>query len=198
MVSHRHLLVNVSWHRYVTLRIVNMSYRMKQNLFVRRLSQALLLLLPLWVGACGMKSDEAKPLSELIRGTWRYVSYTIDPSFDLLSTGAKTNDLMAYYEQLIGPPTTDCFTKTTLTFTADGQLVGDQPAPCTPSTNPIGAKATWAITSSKLVIDNSFLKKEYDVAINGNTLRLSYGLTRDFDNDGKSEPATLALSLTKQ
>lgn len=171
---------------------------MKPLLSVRRLSQALLLSLPFWVGACRRSADPVLPLSEAIKGTWRYVSYTIDPSFDLLGNGTKTNDLMLYYEDIMGPQTNACFIKTTLTFGADGNLTGAQPSPCTASTNPVASKATWAVADSKLTVKTTFAQKEYDVAMSGNTLRMSYSLVRDFDNNGKSEPATLSLNLTKQ
>ncbi len=171
---------------------------MKQALSVRRLAQALLLSLPLWVGACGKPTEPILPVSEAIKGTWRYTQYTIDPSFDFLGNGTKTNDLMVYYQNLMGPQTRPCFTQTTLTFNADGNLTGAQPTPCTPSTNPVAQKATWTVTDTKLTVKFSYAQRDYDVAIEGSTLRLSYPLYRDFDDNGKSEQATLSLSLTKQ
>jgi hypothetical protein len=171
------------------------SFPMNMILASRRLPWALLLILPLWFGACSKKNTDVAPA---IQGSWRLTAYTIDPAFDLLGTGSKTTDLLEFYKQFAGQQLIDCFKAVTITFNADGKLTGATTPQCTNvGASPIGSNGTWALTGSKLKITDGSDVEEYDVSLNGNTLKLSQTAVDDYDGDGKTETGTISLVLTK-
>jgi hypothetical protein len=84
------------------------------------------------------------------------------------------------------------------TFNADGKLTGATTPQCTNvGASPIGSNGTWALTGSKLKITDGSDVEEYDVSLNGNTLKLSQTAVDDYDGDGKTETGTISLVLTK-
>ncbi len=170
---------------------------MNMTLFTRRLSWALLLTIPFWVGAC-KKDTDATPSTAAVQGSWRVSGYTIDPAFDLLGNGTKTNDLFLVLNDLFGQQFVDCLKVTTVTFAADGKVTGSTTAACSSlDTSPFSSTATWTLTGNKLKITEGTDVTEYDASVSGNTLKLSETLTDDFDGDNKKETATLSLAFTK-
>ncbi|HEX9958906.1 MAG TPA: lipocalin family protein [Fibrella sp.] len=171
---------------------------MNMTLSTRRLSWALLLTITFLFGACSKKNTDVTPNSAAIQGSWRLSAYTIDPAFDLLGKGTKTNDLLEFFKEFGGQEFVDCFKAVTLTFTADGKINGTTTAQCTNvGSSPIGGNATWVLTGSKLKITEGTDVTDYDVSLNGNTLKLSQTVEDDFDGDNKTETGTLSLVMTK-
>ncbi len=172
---------------------------MSITLASRRFSWILLLTLPLWFGACSKKNTDVTPNSASIQGSWRLSAYTIAPAFDLLGNGTKMTDLLEYYKQLGGQQLIDCFKTVTITFNADGKLSGGtSDAKCSGvAASPIGSSGTWVLTGSKLKITDGPDVSDYDVSLNGNTLKLSQTSVDDYDGDGKTESGTISLSMTK-
>lgn len=172
---------------------------MNMILATRRLSWALLLTLPLWFGACSKKNTDVTPNAAAVQGSWRLSAYTIDPAFDLMGTGTKITDLLEYYKQAGGQQLIDCFKAVTVTFNADGKLSGNTSnSQCSGiAASPVGSSGTWVLTGSKLKITDGLDIEEYDVSLNGNTLKLSQTEVDDYDGDGKDESGTITLVMTK-
>ena len=171
---------------------------MINSLSTRRLSWVLLLLFPFLFSECGKKSTDVVPTSAALQGSWRLTAYTIDPAYDLLGDGKKTNDLLAALGSFAGQQFVTCFKAVTLTFNANGKVTSTTTPACTnTNASPVDNGATWALTGSKLKITEGTDVNEFDVSISGNTLRLSQPDTDDYDNDGKKETVTLSLVLTK-
>ena len=164
----------------------------------RCLSWALLLTFPMLFSECSKKGTDVVPSAAALQGSWRLSAYTIDPAYDLLGNGTKTNDLLAFYKALGGQLLVDCFKATTITFNANGKITSTTTPACTNvEANPIASGATWVLAGNKLKITEGTDVTESDVSINGNTLKLSRQETEDFDDDGKNDTATLSLILTK-
>jgi len=167
-------------------------------LSTRRLSWALLLTIPLWFGACSKSTTDVTPNS--IQGSWRLSGYTIDPAFDFVGNGTKTNDILGFYALLPGGAQfVDCYKSITLTFAADGKVTGTTSTACSGvDASPFGSTATWASSSAgKVKITDGTDVQEYDATISGTTLKLAQTFTDDFDGDGKSETGTVTLVMTK-
>lgn len=164
----------------------------------RRLSWAVLLTLPLLFSQCSKKGTDVVPSAAALQGSWRLSAYTIDPAYDLLGTGTKTNDLLVLFKALGGQQLVDCFKATTITFNANGKVTSTTTAACTSvEASPIESGATWVLTGNKLKITEGSDVTESEVSISGNTLRIFRQETEDFDDDGKNDTATLSLILTK-
>lgn len=154
--------------------------------------------MPLWFGACSKSSTDVTPTAATIQGSWLIGGYTIDPAYDILGTGTKTNDLLLLYKQLLGQDFVDCFKATTLTFNADGKVTGSTTAKCASiGASPVGSGATWTLAGSKLTIKDGTDVTTYDVSLSGTTLKLSETVTADFDRDNKNDTGTLSIVLTK-
>ncbi|MBO0949232.1 lipocalin-like domain-containing protein [Fibrella forsythiae] len=154
--------------------------------------------MPFWFGACSKSNTDVTPSASSIQGSWLIGGYTIDPAYDILGTGTKTNDLLLLYKQLLGQDFVDCFKATTLTFSADGKVIGSTTAKCTSiGASPVGSAATWTLTGTKLTIKDGTDVTTYDVSLSGTTLKLSETVTADFDNDNKNDTGTLSFVLTK-
>ncbi|MEZ0542562.1 lipocalin family protein [Fibrella arboris] len=171
---------------------------MTLKLITRRLSWALLLTIPLWFG-CSKKDTDITPSAASIQGSWRQFGYTIDPAFDITGSGTKVTDILEAFKSVTGGAQfVDCYKSVTITFNADGQITGTVSIACSGIDASIfGSTATWSATGSKVKITEGAAVQEYDATISGTTLKLSQTFVDDFDNDGKTETATVSYAMTK-
>ncbi|MEZ0485804.1 lipocalin family protein [Fibrella aquatica] len=172
---------------------------MKNRTFsTRQLSWALLLAIPFWLGACSKKDTDITPSASAIQGSWKVSAYTIDPAFDLIGSGTKTNDLLDFYKAFLGQPFVDCFKAVTVTFNANGKITSTTTSACSSvDASFVANESTWVLAGNKLTVTEGTDVNVFDVTISGNTLKLAQSITEDFDGDNKNDTATVTLSLTK-
>ena len=177
----------------------------------RSLIYSLLIVLPLWFGSCKKGDDNVTPSS--IEGTYRIMSVTSNPGIDL-GSGKKETDLLVVYRTLIlgffGDPASadlviNCLKNTVVIFNSGGTVSSPASSGCTASGGntgidvaPISDKSTWKLDGNKLTITDGSDVTVYDVAQNGNTLKLSAQEKQDYDGDGKEETYTNTLELIRQ
>ena len=187
---------------------IKTTYRMRSLCSGRLLTYALIVALPLWFGSC--KKDGGDPVTPAsIEGTWKIVASQIDPGVDL-GNGKKETDLLAIYRQqfqdFFGTPAVGnliigCLVNTPVTFKSGGMIVSKEDATCSAASSSgidiraFGDQATWKLDGNKLTITDGSDVTIYDVALSGNTLKLTSKATEDFDNKGpKSYNETIEMT----
>lgn len=176
----------------------------------RFLTYALIIALPLWFGSCKKGDDNVTPSS--IEGTYKFVSVTSNPGIDL-GTGKKETDLLIVYKAFIGDLFGDqalanavisCLKSTVVTFKAGGTITSPTGSGCDAASKngidvqPFSGTSTWKVDGNKLTITDGADVTVYDVAKNGNTMKLSTMDKADYDGDGKEETYTNTIELAKQ
>ncbi|GEM_PF-3361924 len=167
----------------------------------RLLTWVLVVSILFWFGSCSKSgSDPVNPASS-IEGTWAFSGLKIDPAFDLLGNGTKTNDVLPLLVKYGGADVETCFKTTRITFLSGGKITGVAGQKCTntTSTDLVDTNSSWKLDGNKLTLtDSSGASEVYDTAISGNTLKISQTSSdADVDGDGKNDTVTQTIELTR-
>ncbi|MGF7216339.1 hypothetical protein GGR92_002504 [Spirosoma lacussanchae] len=172
---------------------------MKNVLTARLLAWALMLAIPFWFGSCKKDSDDAVT-PNAIEGTWRISGLKISPGADLLGTGQKVTDLIAYLNALpngLGADIVTCLTTTTITFNSNGRITSKDGQKCTSATGDLAEiedNSTWKLEGTKLTLTDNSGSEVYDVAQSGNTLKLSTSAQEDYGDGLKTYTTTIEMT----
>jgi hypothetical protein len=156
---------------------------------------------PFWFGSCSKSGSDPVNPSSSVEGTWAFTGLKIDPAYDLLGTGTKTNDLLAILSVFGGPDAATCFTTSKIIFQSGGKLSGVTGSKCTtnntsqlPDNN-----GSWKLDGTKLTLtDSSGASEVYDTALSGNSLKLSQTSSdTDLDGDGKKDTVTTIIEMIR-
>jgi hypothetical protein len=165
----------------------------KQNAF-RSGAWFLVLVLPLWLGSCSKSgSDVVTPAG--VEGSWKISAYTINPGVDLFGTGQKSTNLFDVISIFLGA---DCLRDTRTTFNSNGKVTSTPGAKCTATasdTSPIENNSTWKLDGTKLTINDGKESTVYDLALSGNTMKLSSTSQQNLGDGLKTY--TIVLEFTR-
>lgn len=171
---------------------------MKSAQATRALRWVLLAGLPFWFSQC-KKSNDAVATSGGIQGSWRITTYTISPGVTSDLTGKTyTNffDLLGELPGGVGANAVACITTSTTTFNANNTLTGTWGANCSANVEtPFEDNSTWKQDGNRLTITSAGTPEVYDVAVDGNTMKLSHTELQDFGEGDK--PYTITMVLTR-
>ncbi|GHB53685.1 lipocalin family protein [Persicitalea jodogahamensis] len=136
--------------------------------------------------SCKKDSDPSPGGKDGVSGNWQISAMTVTPPIDGIS------DYLAFLNALLG---SDCLTKITFIFKADGTMDGNVPQACQANdpTESVGLdeKSTWKVQDKKIVITNGSDVSAYDLEVNETTMEWSIA---ELDpDDGKTYTTTIVF-----